>query len=154
MTLSNLQSIPNQGNEPKLQKAFIQFEKVLTEIQKKDLPERVTLPVNKHIDEINITISQGIVSKKLIRKAQSNILKLLEKELKIVPKNYYRNLWMALGMASFGIPIGVAMGTALDNLGLMAIGLPIGLAVGVGVGSGMDKKALDEGRQLDVEIDY
>lgn len=52
------------------------------------------------------------------------ILKLIEKELKLVPKNSYRNRWMAIGMSAFGVPIG----------------------------AGMDKKAFEEGRQLDMEI--
>ena len=58
---------------------------------------------------------------------------------------------MALGMAAFGVPLGVAFGTSLDDMSFLAIGLPIGMVIGLAVGSGMDKKALEEGRQLDVE---
>jgi hypothetical protein len=50
--------------------------------------------------------------------------------------------------------MGVAFGISLGNLGLLGLGLPIGMAVGVGVGSMMDKKALQEGRQLDFEVKY
>lgn len=32
--------------------------------------------------------------------------------------------------------------------------IPIGLAIGMAVGTGMDKKALEEGRQIDLEIKY
>ena len=75
-----------------------------------------------------------------------------EKELKIVPKNYYRNLWMVLGMSAFGLPLGVAFGLSLGNIGLLAIGLPIGMAIGTLVGSKLDKKALESGKQLDIEL--
>ena len=69
-------------------------------------------------------------------------------------KNHYRNTWLALGMAAFGIPLGVAFGTSSGNMGLIGIGLPIGMVIGMAVGSGMDKKAVESGRQLDLEIKY
>lgn len=76
----------------------------------------------------------------------------LEKEVKLVPKNHYRNRWLALGMAAFGLPMGVVFGISLGNMAFLAIGLPIGMAIGIAVGTGLDKKASEEGRQLDVEI--
>jgi hypothetical protein len=78
-------------------------------------------------------------------------LKLLEKEQKIVPKKHYQTLWMVLGMSSFGLPMGVAFGLALGNIGLMGLGLPIGMGIGLAMGTKMDKKALAEGRQLAFE---
>jgi drug/metabolite transporter (DMT)-like permease len=89
-----------------------------------------------------------------MKKTQTQIIKLIEKKHKLVTKNHYRNTWLAIGMAVFGIPLGVAFGTSLGNMALLGIGLPIGMAIGMGVGTGMDKKALEEGRQLDLEIKY
>lgn len=40
-----------------------------------------------------------------------------------MPKNHYRNIWMAIGTAAFGIPIGLLYGVALDNYGFMGIGI-------------------------------
>jgi hypothetical protein len=48
--------------------------------------------------------------------------------------------------------LGVAVGLSLGNMGMIGLGFPIGMAVGIGVGSKMDKKAFEEGRQLDLEI--
>ncbi len=83
---------------------------------------------------------------------------MIEKELKLVTKNHYRNTWLALGMAAFGIPLGVAFGTSLGNIAFIGIGLPNGLpnglAVGIAVGTGMDKKAFEEGKQMDLEIKH
>ena len=76
----------------------------------------------------------------------------MEKEHKMVTKNHYRNTWLAQGMAAFGIPLGVAFGTSLGNMAYLGIGLPIGMAIGSAVGKRMDKKALEEGRQLDLEL--
>lgn len=77
---------------------------------------------------------------------------MLEKELKIVPQKYYTKLWLALGMSVFGIPLGVAFGMSIGNLGLIPASLPMGMGIGAMVGAGMDKKALQEGRQLALEI--
>ena len=55
-------------------------------------------------------------------------------------------------MSVFGLPIGAALGLSFGNMGLIGIGLPLGGCVGIFVGSQMDKKAFEEGRQLDIEI--
>jgi hypothetical protein len=89
---------------------------------------------------------------KAIKRRETNILKLVEKKHKIVPIHYYRKLWMVLGMSVFGLPLGAAIGITNDNMGMLGIGLPIGMAIGLAVGSGLDKKALAEGRQLGIEI--
>ncbi|MBT8316487.1 MAG: hypothetical protein KJN86_02560 [Lutibacter sp.] len=110
--------------------------------------------INAAIEQLDTSVSSEKKLKDEIIKVQKSILKKLEKELKIVTKNYYRNLWLVLGMATFGIPLGVAFGTTIGNMGLIGIGLPLGMAIGMAVGTGMDKKAFKEGRQLNLEITY
>lgn len=89
---------------------------------------------------------------KAIKEKEKKIVKLLEKNHKIVPKKYYQTLWMILGMSAFGLPIGAAFGYLMKNMGLLGIDLPIGM--GTGVGSYLDKKALAEGRQLDIGLKF
>ncbi|NLF43254.1 MAG: hypothetical protein GX587_11210 [Bacteroidales bacterium] len=108
--------------------------------------------INDNIDTVNN--AQDIKFLKAIQKAQTAIIGKLEKELKIVPQKYYQKFWMLIGMAAFGLPIGASFGLSLGNMAFMGIGLPIGLAIGLALGSGMDKKAFEENRQLDVEIDF
>ena len=110
--------------------------------------------INEYVGEINEISLSGREMKKRLNTVQSNIVRLLVKELKIAPKNYYRMLWMGIGMASFGVPIGVALGASLDNMAFIGIGIPIGFSIGIALGAGMDKKAKEEGRQLDVEVKY
>ncbi len=45
--------------------------------------------------------------------------------------------------------MGVLFGLRIGNMGMLGIGLLIGMAIGLGLGSSMDKKAYNEGRQLD-----
>ena len=87
-----------------------------------------------------------------MKKVRHRIVHRVNKELKLVPKNYHRNQWMVLGMTVFGIPLGIAFASAIDNMSFLAIGLPIGMPIGMAVGANMDQKAAKEGRQLDVEI--
>jgi hypothetical protein len=86
-----------------------------------------------------------------VLRAHSKIVNRLAQKEKLTPPKYYTNLWTGLGMGAFGVPMGVAFGTAMENMGLIGIGLPIGLAIGIAIGSGLDNKAKAEDRVLDVE---
>ena len=116
------------------------------------MPDKTVEIINKHIEDLNSSLISGNGFKRQLIKKQTQIVKLLEKEHKLVSKNYYRNLWMILGMSAIGLPIGVAFGVSIGNMGLLVIGLPIGMVIGLALGSGMDKKALKEGRQLNIEL--
>ena len=145
---------PDFAKDVKLEATYLQFEKLLFELRKRELPERVVESINKDIADLNSIPGSGGELKKIVKKKQSGILKLLEKELKLVPKDYYRNIWLAVGMVVFGVPLGAAFGGSTGNMAFLGIGLPIGLAIGIAIGTGMDKKAFDEGRQIDLEIKH
>ncbi len=150
-TLKERRDLVQNSAEARL---YHQLGELLKQLGTKNLPATVTEKINRHISVLNNANFEGRELKKTVKRQQTEILKFVEKELKIVPKNYYRNLWVALGMSAFGLPLGVAFGLSIGNMGLMALGLPIGMAIGVLVGSSMDKKALEQGRQLDIEIKY
>lgn len=154
MEINELVKRSDIEQDKKLKKRYTIFEKLIIELGEKGIPEEIVKLVNQSIKEINLFPGSNKDLVKLIHKAQSNILKLIEKELKFVPKNLYRNRWMAIGMTVFGVPFGLVFGISLNNMAFLAIGLPIGMAVGMAIGAGMDKKALLEGRQLDLEINY
>ena len=152
MKINSLKPRPEISNKPKLQKVYTQFEKLIDELKSIALPEKITVFINASIDELNLISHEKLRSQ--TKKKQSKIITLIEKELKIVPINYYRNTWMAIGMSAFGIPLGVALGASLGNMGFIAIGIPIGMAIGLSVGTSMDKKAQEEGRQLNMEVKF
>lgn len=138
----------------KLNNAYIQLDDLLKELRKRDLPQAMVEEINTQLVALNSLSDSEKELKKAIKATESAIMKLLEKELKIVPKSYYRNIWMALGMGAFGLPLGVVFGMSIGNMGMMAIGIPIGMAIGLGVGMSMEKKAFEDGRQLDFEVKY
>ncbi len=152
MIIIELKERLNIEDNSKLNKTYLQLKKLLIELANRELPDTMIVSINKEIEALNFNTDLGKEFKKQIKKKQCNILKSLEKEHKIVAKNHYRNLWMAVGMAAFGLPFGVAFGSILGNMAFLGIGLPIGMVIGMAVGTGMDKKAFEEGRQLRFKI--
>lgn len=150
MSIIKLKEIENSSENP----IYAQLGALLHELEKKTLSDEVVRSINQDIEELNATTVNGPSLKKLAKQKQTNIVKLVEKQHKIVPKNYYRNIWLAVGMSAIGIPIGMLYGLLMGNMALLAIGLPIGLGIGVAVGTNMDKKAATEGRQLDIELKH
>jgi len=139
--------------EDKLYKAFIKFKELLSELRKKELDADLIKSVNREIEYLNTISDSSKVLKNQIKKKQVIIIKMVEKEAKLVVKHHYRNLWLAVGMAVFGIPLGVVFGLGFGNMAFLGIGLPIGLVIGIAVGTHLDQKAKEEGRQLDFEME-
>lgn len=150
--MNELKQRPGIPENSGLYSAYAQLRQLIAELQKKTLPDPIVAQINREIEELNALSDTDKQLGKSIRNKQSALIRLLEKELKIVPRNHYRNTWLALGMAVFGIPLGVALGASLGNMAFLGIGLPLGMVIGMSVGAGMDKKAGQEGRQLDIEI--
>ncbi|WP_421939256.1 hypothetical protein [Pedobacter sp.] len=140
------------SEDMKLKKVYDQFGALLMELEKKALPADICSKINERIQIINNSTLSGTPLIKLINQVQKETLKQLEQQLKIVPERYYQGMWMLLGMSGIGLPIGVAFGLSIGNIGLLGTGLPIGMLIGLMIGIAMDKKALQEGRQLAIRI--
>jgi hypothetical protein len=138
----------------KADSAYQQLGKLLSALEQKELPADTVEFVNQEIDRLNAIPGTDRNFVKATKACQQRMIRTVEKKHKIVPKNYYRQLWMLLGMSVFGIPIGAAFGASMGNMGMLGIGLPIGMAIGMAFGSNMDKKAFSDGRQLDFEAKY
>lgn len=141
-------------NNLKEKNNYDQLQQLLIAVAEKDIPDSVIEKINLVINFLNNVEEGDNRFQKMIKKAEADILKLLEKELKMVPVNHYKKLWMVLGMSAFGMPLGVAFGISVGNLGLLGLGFPIGMGIGVFFGISQDKKALAEGRQLAFEAKY
>jgi hypothetical protein len=88
-----------------------------------------------------------------VSKVVSALLTHLEKEHGLVVPGHYRDQWTGIGMAAFGVPLGVAFGTALGNMAYIGIGIPLGLAIGSSLGAKKDAEAKRDGRQLEMETE-
>ena len=136
----------------KTQKYYDQFQHLILEIRKRKLPSDLVTVISNRIETLNQVSDTDKALKSEIQKTQSKIVGLLAEKLKIVPINYYRKTWFVLGMTVFGLPMGTALGLSLGNMGLLGLGLPVGMFIGLAMGARMDKKAEEEGRQLNIEI--
>lgn len=150
MEIKELKKRTRFENE-KFGKFYQRFSTLIDELRSHKLSHSVIDFINDELDVLNKTNEEKPLRKQL-RISQQKIIKQVEKEHKLVPKNYYRNLWMAVGMSAFGLPMGVAFGAALGNMGLLAVGLPIGMAIGIAVGTKKDKEAAQDGKQLKFDL--
>ena len=135
-------------------KAYAEFENLLSALRKKHMAAHLVVVINQHIAELNAFAGSAIAITKELRKHKMEILKLIEKEASLVTKNHYRKLWLVIGMVAFGLPLGIVFGAGFDNMPLMAIGMPIGMIFGFAIGNALDKKAFENGNQLDLIIKY
>ena len=149
MPLTPLTLRPSCEENHKLAKAALNLRTLLAAIKENSIPESVEVKINEIMAGVNNFPGPDPELLKQVKSAQSGILKLLENELGLVAKNHYQLQWLALGMAVFGIPLGVVFGASLGNMALLGIGLPIGMAIGIAVGSSKDKQAEEQGKQLD-----
>ena len=126
----------------------LELELLLKDLRDRELSEATGVLLNKKITEVNNSLETGHLNPKPLNTAKTSILKYLEKEHGLVPKNYYTTLWIPLGMSAFGLPIGAAISIITGNVAFIAIGLPIGIGIGSLYGASLDKKAEREGRVL------
>ena len=154
MKLIELKERQDVASDLKLSKVYSQFGELLSELKMKALTQDIIDFINECTETLNSSSLTGNEFIKLVKQKQVAILKQVEKQLKLVPKNHYRNLWMLFGMSGIGLPIGVTFGLSVGNMGLLGIGLPIGMMIGLAIGIAMDKKALSEGKQLNFESKY
>lgn len=152
--MSKLIALENalSSDDQKVVKEWDNFALLIEELRQRNLPETTSSFINAKIESLNLKVGTHSISTSEIRKVKSAILAHLEKELKMVPKNYYRNIWMPIGLASFGLPLGAAVGMALDNMAFIGIGMPFGLLLGMAVGMAMDKKVAEKGNQLQYSL--
>jgi hypothetical protein len=149
MLLIPLTPRPSFEENPKLAKAAHSLNTLITAINQMSIPTSQEQKISEVIAGLNKFPGPDPELLKALKTGQAAILKLLEKELKIVPKSHYQTLWLVLGMSAFGLPLGVAFGIAIGNIALLGIGLPIGMGIGIAVGTSLDTKAKNQGRQLD-----
>ncbi len=129
-----------------------QMRDILKDLRERSLPGRVVDRVNLLVADMNDAIAADHVDRKRMERNVRQLLRLLEKEVELVPRNHHSNLWRGLGIAVFGVPLGLAVGSSVGEIGLVGLGLPVGVVFGTAVGILLDRKAHREGRQLDVEM--
>lgn len=149
-----VEKLRERALDKKTTQHYQHFKMLLAELSSKTLKVSFNTTVKKEVSDLN-TIPEDVTAKEFLEKmekAKQRIFTKLEKEHKIVPKHYYRNFWLTLGMPTIGIPLGVVFGILIGNIAMLAVGLPVGIAIGMAYGTHLDEKAKAEGRQLSLEL--
>ncbi len=143
---------PGDDRPAKLNKQLTKLDALLQALRKKELSEKALQVINTAVHSVNQFHGNYQELLPQVKTAYSSLYAYVTKELNLIPKGYYQQLWIGLGMAIFGIPLGVAMGSALGNMAFVGIGPAMGLPIGIAIGNEKDKKAAEEGRQLDITM--
>lgn len=117
-------------------------------LNERNLPEEVKEEVNKKIEFINEWDGPETSISKKLDQTQSAILKILLKKMGITTPGYFKSLWLSVGMAALGLPLGVAVFVATGNAAFIGIGLPVGMVIGITVGAALDSKTEKQGNIL------
>ena len=142
---------PSDSAPKRLVKCHNKLQLLLNAIAEKEIGPDSISNINQEIEQVNAAASvDEKAHKKAHNRAYNRISKLVQKEYGYVPKGYNLALWMSIGMSVFGIPMGMGIGLAVDNMGLLGIGIGSGMAIGMAIGAGLDEKAKKEGKQLNV----
>ena len=150
--MSIIDLVEISSNNKKLVKKIAVFEKILEELDKREIPYVVSEMINIEIEKVNSFYDSEKIYTRALAKSQINILKIIEKELELFVKKHHQKKWLAVGVA-LGIAFGSAFGASQDNMGLMTLGLPIGLTIGISIGKKKDDEVFKLGKQLDVEVE-
>ncbi|MEM9052502.1 MAG: hypothetical protein AAGC47_10655 [Bacteroidota bacterium] len=145
-----LNQLDSQTASKSLTRAYKSLSDALNAISHLSFGDETETKINEFITEVNSAFGTKKLKVTLVKKRYS-LVELLDKKEGLVPKNRYRNQWMILGMTVFGLPFGFIWALSLDNFAFFSIGLPMGMPIGMAVGAIKDKKAKEEGRQLDFE---
>ena len=152
MELEGLKTRFFSDKKKAISKEYALLEQLVQELQHRDLPPEVIVEMNQEIERLNDVLDHHLKLYFYVKSVKKKVLNSLLNDLEIVPKNYYRNLWSALGMLVFGVSLGVVFTSILDKISAFALGLPIGMAIGLVIGIEMDRRALENNKQLEFEI--
>lgn len=150
MQIEKLKVRHSTSQNPKLSKAYRKMESIIIALQKKEISQEIWDVINADIKKINAFMGTEKALIKALKKTAMKILGFVEKELQYVSKHHYRNQWMALGIALLGVVFGTIFSSVLGNYSFMGIGIPIGMVLGMAYGATLDKKAEEDGKQLDL----
>ena len=151
MKLKNLNPRQTYHENKSLSESFKKLQGILAALEKRNLTEEIATAVNNETEVLNTFEGHDKKLLMKIKTAENNILKLVRMKMGLIPERFYTFLWMPLGMAALGLPLGTALFTITGNAAFIGLGFPIGLGAGVMLGMGLDKKAKKENRVLIID---
>ncbi|MFI2742164.1 hypothetical protein ACG2LH_05455 [Zhouia sp. PK063] len=131
---------------------YNQFVTLLDELESHKLSTKTLQNIQKQVNKLNSMVCNEQLWDKQLKISYRKIIKLVKKDIDLVPKNYYLQHFVAIGLSAIGIPVGVLIGFLLNNMILISLGVPFGLAIGAAIGKHLDKKAFKQHKQLSIDL--
>ena len=104
MEIKELKKRPSIDQNKKLISAYAQFDQLLTELKKKELPEEIVKSINNGIDQINSVSESENELRKQIRKTQSVIPKLSDSSFHLPQsQRLFQNFPFLCGIKPIGV---------------------------------------------------
>jgi ElaB/YqjD/DUF883 family membrane-anchored ribosome-binding protein len=122
------------------------FTSILNSLENREFSKEKLEIIEAKLNSLNLK-SNPQNRKKYFKKALIEFKGFLNKTFSLVSKNYYTNLYIALG-AGFGVISGIVIGERFEKSLGIALGIGIGMLIGSFIGKSKDTKALSEGRVL------
>ena len=141
----------SERRNKKLLAAYQKMQRLIQALDKKEIPTENLIAINMDIESINSFSGTEKEMVKILKKANSKIIKFVETELQFVPKLHYRRLGIIFGML-----VGTMFSSLFGSIGIMDIGtstgmgISFGMLIGIVVGSYLDDKAEKNGLQLEL----
>jgi len=149
MKLIQLKQLKNVEHNQKLNKVYLYFLNLTTDLENRQLSLNVIDIINEEINNINKFSGTNKEVIKNIELSIKNVLITIEKELDIVLKQHYQRLWMIYGMI-----IGTLFSIIVTTIGYentwytFPTGTSIGLLLGLIAGKKKDSTVKKRNLQL------
>lgn len=136
-----------EGYKPSAE-AYEKLQRLTQSLKSHRLPEDVIVEINEKMEQLSAATGTRKELLFLLQKTEKSILDLVRKRSGLIPENYYTYLWMPVGMAGFGLPLGAFVFALTDNPAFIGIGLPLGIGMGGLLGAMLDNKAKKENKVI------
>lgn len=151
MQIETLNRRRDSAQTRKLSKAYSKMEALIDALNKKKIPDDDRSVINDDIKTINSFLGTEKELIKLLKKSYAKTLSEVEKNLDLVTKLHYQQLWMVYGMIA-GLLFSTVFSNFFESLywASYPMGLSMGMLFGLLAGKNRDKTAEREGVQLDI----
>lgn len=151
MKIIDLKEMTQIDGDKRIKKIHTYLSKLIIDLKARELPNDVLESINTEIAKVNALHESKNDWGKQLKKCKTNILKLIERKLQLVPKHHFQNLWMVYGMMA-----GIIFSTILSTMeysstwSSLGMGISIGMLFGLVAGKNRDEKAKAMGHQLNL----
>ncbi|MDB4335055.1 hypothetical protein OAA06_01715 [bacterium] len=152
MDIRNLEHRPEFDQEGRLNRKYKRLQKLIVELNKKDLKGQMVALSNSYVDQINRYEGGEEQLLIIVQNSYNRILSFAKEEFDIVYSGYYGGTWGLIGMSAFGFPLGLIGFLITANEVHVLLGMPLGCLLGYLIGHLKDTSAKRYNKQISMSV--